>query len=76
MTHGKAYLMKHILSQRPLQGEPAQGNDKTQVLVVDAMPEVHNLKKEQPPQNWFTLRSISLAKSSVKLQKGITKRST
>ena len=54
ITHDKAYLMKHILSQRPLQGEPAQDNDKTQVLVVDAMPEVHNLKKEQPPQNWFT----------------------
>ena len=45
MTHDKSHLMKQIINERPQQVEPATANNKTQVLVVDAMPEVHNLKK-------------------------------
>ena len=45
ITRDKANLVKHILDLKPIQGEPAQADDKTQVLVIDAMPEVHNLKK-------------------------------
>ena len=45
ITHDKAYLMKHIINLRPRQVEQATANDKMQVLVVDAMPEAHNLKK-------------------------------
>ena len=37
--------MKQIINQSPLQGEPAQAGDKSQVLIIDAMPEVKFLKK-------------------------------
>ena len=45
MTHDKSHLMKHIKTQTPRQVEPATAGNRTQVLVVDAMVDVHCLKK-------------------------------
>ena len=49
MTHDKSHLMKQIKNQSPQQDEPATPGNRTQVLVVDAVPEVHHLKKKEPP---------------------------
>ena len=70
MTHDKAHLMKHIINQRPQQVEPATANNKTQVLVVDAMPEVHNLKKKATTIKLSHLKKDFINRISRKAAKG------
>ena len=70
MTHDKSHLMKQIINQRPQQVEPATANNKTQVLVVDAMPEVHNLKKRATTIKLSHLKKDFINRISRKAAKG------
>ena len=46
LTLDKASMMKQIINHQPVQGDPARLDNRPQVLVVDAMPEVKALKKK------------------------------
>ena len=39
-------MTKQIVAHEPVQGEPADPGDRTQVLIFDAMPEAQSLKKK------------------------------
>ena len=70
MTHDKSHLMKQIKNQSPQQDEPATPGNRTQVLVVDAMPEVHHLKKRATTTKLCHLKHDFVNKINRKAAKG------
>ena len=70
LTADKSSLMKQIINQSPLQGEPAQAGDKSQVLIIDAMPEVKCLKKRATTTKLVHLKFDFIHRIKRKAEKG------
>ena len=58
LTADKCSLMKLIIAQKPLQVQVAAPGDKTQVLIIDTMPEIKCLKKKATTTRLFHVKDM------------------
>ena len=73
LTVDKASLMKLVIEQTPLQVQISLPEDKPQVLIIDAMPEVRCLKKRATTTKLCHLKETFLQRIRRKAAKGLYK---
>ena len=73
LTLDKASLMKQIIAHAPDQGDPSLPEDKTQVLIVDGMPEAQCLTKKPTTTKMVHLKRQFIVKIKNKASLGTYK---